>query len=137
MNSNICICMNFSFSRLESSFAKINLNQWGTRPATGAKSCCKSANDPSASDPMEISVQTPDKRIIPFKVGPSTTVGSIKTKIRGIEGFASDQQLRLIYVDRQLQDGLTMSHYKIQNKSTLRMEIRRKVSECEWQTLNE
>lgn len=86
---------------------------------------------------MKISVKTPDERIIPFEVSGSTTVGSIKSKIRDIEGFDPDQQLRLIYVDRQLQDGLTMSHYNIQMDSTLRMEIRRKVSECEWQTLKE
>lgn len=106
-------------------------------PSHVVKNCCKSANDPNVSGQMQIFVKTPDERIIPFYVGPSTTVGSIKTKIRGIEGFAPDQQLRLIYIDRQLQDGFTMSHYNIQKDSTLRMEIRRKVSECEWQTLNE
>lgn len=128
------------FYRLESTFANIDLKQWGTRQANVTKKCCKSANDSDAfevGNSMKIVVKTPDARAIPFDVGPSTTVGSIKTKIRAIEGFTPDQQLRLIYIDRQLQDGLTMSYYNIQTDSTLRMEIRRKVSECEWQTLNE
>lgn len=127
--------MNSPLIRLESSFAKINLNRCGARQSHVAKNCCKSTADCNAE--MNISVKTPDDRSIAFKVKPSTTVGSIKKEISVIEGFAPDQQLRLIYIDRQLQDGLTMSHYNVQNESVLRLEIRRKVSECEWQTLDD
>lgn len=105
------------------------MTQWTERQAGADKKCGESAA------PMNISVKTPDDRIIPFEVKPCHTVGSVKKRILVVEGFEPDRQLRLIYNDRQLQDGFKLSHYNIQNESTLRLEIRRRVSECEWQTL--
>lgn len=122
------------FFRLESSFTKIGLRQWNERLRT-APNCGES--DGNVSVQMKLFVKTPDERILTFEVKSCHTIGSIKKQIQAIEGFAPDQQLRLIYIDRQLQDGFKLSHYNIQNESIMRLEIRRKVSECEWQTLTE
>lgn len=59
-----------------------------------------------------IYVQTLTDKVIKFLVKESYTVEKLKELIQDEEGVPVDQQ-RLIYVGKQLEDGLTLSDYKI------------------------
>lgn len=120
--------IHFSF-RLESSIAKIAC-QSDENDNHG-----KSTGD--SDQKLTISVRFPDERITHFIVKTNYKIQNLKKGILKHKGFPMDQQLRLIYNDVQLQDGLTFGHYNVQDGSTLRLEVRRRKSECEWQTYTE
>lgn len=66
---------------------------------------------------MEISVKNLTGQTITIKADPSDTIYVVKAKIQ-------DQQC-LVFGGEELEDGRTLAHYDVRDKSTLHLDLRR------------
>lgn len=56
-----------------------------------------------------------------LEVDPTDTIANLKKKIKDRKGFPADEQHRLVFRERELEDDRTVGDYSIQNNSTLNM----------------
>ncbi|CAN6362743.1 unnamed protein product [Urochloa humidicola] len=72
---------------------------------------------------MQIYVKMINPETITLFVDSTTTVDDVKAMIQEREGIRPDQQ-RLICSGRQIEDGHTLAHYRVQNEAILHLALR-------------
>lgn len=107
--------------RLESSFAKIAMNQWDTRQTDDVSNRgAKPANDSNASAQMKLFIETPTGKTITLSVKPSESIERVKEKIGKADGIRLGRK-QLQFRGIKLEEDRSLADYNIKKESILRL----------------
>lgn len=125
IKSNKSLYFRCIFYRLESSFSKVELDQWRARQCLVNGTYDEQAHVESYdSKEVPIFVRDPfEGTTIMLNVKLSDTIESVKEKLNEKMGVAPDK-LRIEHAGRQLEDKHTLFYYGIERDSSLRVLLR-------------
>lgn len=117
----ICFARPCSIDAPNSTLKVIISEQAAREPIVFDMAKCKSLA--ASSDEMDVYIKLTTGRVVPLKVGPSTTVSKLCQELRGHETAIAPSRLALKYQGKLLDKSKTVGEYGVTKETVLRVEV--------------